>query len=324
MKHKEIIKELNENGYIVIKNAIDENDADELFDLTCKYFNTITNKKFNFDDKKTHQYLPFYNSDKGMYNYGFNAGFSEHCIKARMLTKHIFEELYKTNELVSSFDGFAFHMNETYKFTSINDFNENFLKNDWSHVDQTGDKNTVYQGSLSCTNQTEYDNTFLVWPKSHLIFEEYILPKCDDGGKKNFYKLKQEEKIEVMKKYKIFPKKIVMKKGDFVLWDSRTIHASAYTIRKAGNRIPRCQFFICMAKAEKFGNYDYIGELKKRQQAYYNKDSSTHQPLKCILFKKKYAIDTVDKYNIPNPISLKDLDDDIKLLHGLKLYKSQM
>lgn len=145
-----IKNKLNENGYAIIKNFLNESEAD----LYARQFEDII--KFLTVNGKYPTML-----HSGMIQY---IGHSEVQWKLRIKSKVIFEELLECKELATSFDGFCYmDGNKLKKRVKIDSF---------LHRDQTLSDFTfqTIQGliNLSTNDQVEKGG-FVCIPKSHLI-----------------------------------------------------------------------------------------------------------------------------------------------------------
>jgi hypothetical protein len=106
----------------------------------------------------------------------------------RKRAKPIFERLWKTNKLKSSFDGFCF-MNgmRNYQKAPLNSF---------LHCDQspTKDKIWSYQGVATLTDSGNDEGGFVVIPKSNHYHRQFFIDKGLGDYKKNWYLLSEEDK----------------------------------------------------------------------------------------------------------------------------------
>jgi len=126
----------------------------------------------------------------------------------------------------------------------------------WLHWDQNpwGQPNFKgVQGLLALSNSTEDTGGFLCVPGSHLVMKEW--------GEKNKHHSHSVEFVEIPRDdslYK-FTQKITLRKGSFVVWDSRTLHAN-YANRSSQFRIVQ---YITYFTALKDSEDENEGDTKK-------------------------------------------------------------
>jgi len=171
--------------------------------------------------------------------------------------KTIFSKVWNTNELATSFDGLCIHRpyeyNSTWKTTT----------NMWYHLDQNGHhkpKRICVQGFLNFYSSGVHDGGLVVVPKSHTIFNEIFKNRKFLEKRGDFISLSQDRKLW---EYEVphaglKPIKVCAEAGDFVLWDSRTIHCNspADTLREIpsdGTILPprRLVAYVCMTPASR-------------------------------------------------------------------------
>jgi len=193
----------------------------------------------------------------------------------------IFKSVWKTEELITSFDGFCFHR--------AFEYNESWKTADqaWYHTDQNGvnkpDKICI-QGFLNFYESGLDDGGLVVVPGSHKIFKQIFDARRDKlASHGDFISFSQDKALwsGEIKKAGLAPIKVCCGPGDFVLWDSRTIHcnAPARTSRPLpddGSLLPprRIVAYVCMTPASRLRP----NILSNRIQAYKNGDTTSHWP----------------------------------------------
>ena len=147
---------LEENGYVVYKNILSQeqiNEGERLFREDWTY----VSPKFNFDDKSTwiSNNLPMMLA-KGMATYsGFGQSNFMWYMRQQANIKRIYENLLEEKEIVVSMDGFStvFYSIKTPK---------------WLHRDQHPDNKDIwYQGSYNFKKVYEHSSGLVLVPKSH-------------------------------------------------------------------------------------------------------------------------------------------------------------
>lgn len=100
----------------------------------------------------------------------------------------LFQKIWKTKDIKSSFDGFCF-MNGArhYKPVSINSF---------LHVDQSPTKNKLwsYQGVMTLTDAGPEEGGFVCVPGSNHFHHPYFVEKKMENFKKNWFLIPEEDK----------------------------------------------------------------------------------------------------------------------------------
>jgi hypothetical protein len=99
--------------------------------------------------------------------------------------------------------------------------------------------------------------------------------------KKDWYKLKKEEELFYIEKGCCI-RHIKCPKGSMVFWDSRTIHCGIESNKKREKQNFRSIVYLCyMPRIISNGR-----DLKKKQNAFTNGRTTTHNPCKIKLFPK--------------------------------------
>ena len=138
-------KYLQENGFVVIANYVNEEKCKEYVDKFWSFLEILSENKLNKNDPETHgknqNYppLPF----GGLVQY---VGYSQPQWELRKHCKPLFQKLWETENVKSSFDGFCF-MNGARKY-------EPRKHNAGLHCDQPPQKKGLwsYQGVMTLTD----------------------------------------------------------------------------------------------------------------------------------------------------------------------------
>ena len=278
-------KHLDENGYSVIKNILDETEYDTAFNLFKKDWNEVS-PSFKFDDKSTWgiETTPIM-FGKGMATFnGFGQSDFMWNLRTNSKIQSIFKYIYSleqpSNGLVSSLDGFSVFISNKQKSKS------------WLHVDQNP-VNTMYsiQGSYNFLKVGENDAGFLIVPKSHIDFKPTV------SHKKDWILCPESEFLEKSKK-------LVIPKNCFTIWNSKLIHSNVGMTKKT-TELNRLTAYICFQPKE--NRSDTI--LEKRIEAYKNLKTTSHWANKCELKTYPYGFGKRYKERGFNKIKLKLNDD---------------
>jgi ectoine hydroxylase-related dioxygenase (phytanoyl-CoA dioxygenase family) len=237
------LDELAEKGYCVIKNIL----TDEEVDTAIKYFREWFSSHPQIEG--VHNKI----SPHGIIKY-HEVGHQKHAwyIRTRQNVQNVFKNIWKTDEVVVSYDGTCYIPAECKKKDAI-----------WTHTDQAPSKKGLkcIQGFVALTDNT--DRTLVVYEGSHKLHEEY-------AKEYNLKSTKDWLLIEHSYLEKISDRKRVLniKAGSLVLWDSRTFHQNQYGNNKEErivqyvSYLPRCNLSRKM--------------LEKRQKYFVDKRTTSH------------------------------------------------
>ena len=149
-------------------------------------------------------------------------------------------------------------------------------------------------------------------PGSHKYHEDIVKTVPKKYIHSEWYKFLDDNK-EFMKEKDLKMKRIPMKAGSVILWDSRLAHSSTGWCKDA-KKNNRLQVFVCMKPASCLSPE----EIKLRQKAYTAKRASRHLPDHISLFamNPRYygPISGYIEYNIPESCEMSETE---KKLHGL-------
>lgn len=236
--------ELHKYGCVVIKNLISPERAKYYADKQIEW---LKNFDLGFDDKDpstwTADHLPV-SFKGGMYS-AYGSSHERFVWEARTESAvvDVFEKLWGTDELLCSFDGMNISMP-----------NRKDLKwSPWPHVDQNPERKGMQavQGLLNYAPNGPKDGGLMLMKGSARLFNEFFAQKRES----NDHEDAPPPEIKFLDLY-LFSKKdiawfeargcelvkINMDPGDFVLWDSRTMH---YACLPEGDQIRHVQY-ICM------------------------------------------------------------------------------
>ena len=139
-------------------------------------------------------------------------------IRSNRNIKHVYSRVWNTNELLVSFEGCGIFRNWYYdpswKTTT-----------GWYHVDQnpiTRPDRCGIQGFMSLTNQNDKTGGLIVFPYTHLRFNELINIVRRE---KDFIPIPNDHSI--IDRGRAIGKFIQCQAGDLVVWDSRLVHCNS-------------------------------------------------------------------------------------------------
>jgi len=245
---KSIKESLKMNGWCIIPNILNTEEIAEAKKLFYMWKDSIPNHDKFHGTCDPH----------GIYKF-HEVGQQEHAwyIRTNSKVQEIYKKLWKTEELVVSFDGTCYIEKECKKKDSI-----------WTHSDQSPLLNefTCYQGFVSLTENKE--RTLVVYDKTHLIHHVYFKEK-EMMTKSNWQKI---DPIDVEASVKL--KRVLhVPAGALVLWDSRTFHQNQYGRPNSEERIVQ---YICFKP--KKDPLNTIAMQKKRKKYFEDMRTTSHWP----------------------------------------------
>jgi len=188
----------NENGYIIVKNAISKEDCEATQKAIWDYLKMDPNKKESWYQRHEDQ--------RGlMLNFSDHETLNRNRFSPRV--KKAYEQLYKTTKIYKTIDKVSFNPPETGNFT--------FLGSKL-HWDMSLKKplNYAFQGLLYLTECGENDGAFHCVPGFHNQINEWL-----DQLEPN--ENPREKALQTLQ-----PKPIIGDAGDFVIWHNALPHCA--------------------------------------------------------------------------------------------------
>ncbi|EGP86303.1 unnamed protein product [Zymoseptoria tritici ST99CH_3D1] len=271
-KHGDWRDDFHRDGFAIIKNVVDSERAGYYRQKQIEWLQSF-GLGFDPNDESTwtSEHLPV--SFKGGMYFSYCSSHEKFVWEARLEPKvqQVFQQLWGTDELLSSFDG----MNITLPRQ------KDLTWSPWPHCDQSPERKGMQcvQGLLNYQPNGPNDGGLIVMKGSSKLFDQFFAEKReqDDHEDKppeeaNFKDLFifREQDVQWFKDHGCELVKVNMEPGDMAVWDSRTMH---YACFPQGDLIRHVQY-VCMTPA-KFAKPDDLklkGELFKRWQG------TTHWP----------------------------------------------
>lgn len=287
-------KELDEKGYTIIPNVLNNDEIEEYKREFNKWLNNVP------DLREFHSKISF----GGIFKF-HQVGQQRFTwlIRTNPKVQEVFKKLWNTDELVTGFDGCCYYPKD---YDGENRF--------WVHTDQSSHKKGVYcyQSFVSLTDNEE--RTLMVYDGSNLIHEKYFedmnidCPRdwniLDEG-----YVAGLEERKRILK----------VNAGDLVLWESRTFHQNVCGNKDSDEE--RLIQYICFLPKDRDGNDNYQQEY--RRYCFETKRTTSHwpypisvvpeQPLAHNAWLNEEEHIIIDNYSLPKP-ELDDLKEEIEKL----------
>lgn len=231
---------LEKYGFVVIKDVADDNHIRTATGLMWNFLESLeTGIDRNKPTTWKNENWPHSLSTGIISQHGI--GQSDFMWYCRLIpnVRQIFEKLWDENEMLVSFDGAGIFRSPKFNKTKAN--------GSWYHIDQ----NPVHQpgkcaiqGALNLLPSGPKDGGFVVLPGSHLTYSALTALKIGNSTpSRRFFSV-----TEHMDVYDgIRPIKVDVSAGDFILWDSRTVHCNTQPRDMTKeNQIVRMVAYICM------------------------------------------------------------------------------
>ena len=283
-----IKKNLEKNGYVIIKDILNKDEIDLYKDEFFKWKKSIDNidelhKKIN----------PHY-----IFKY-HQIGHQRHAwlIRINKKIQNIFKELWDCNDLVVSFDGCCYMP----RYLKSKD-------NYWTHTDQSKKKKGLhcYQSFVALTSNKE--KTLVVYKGSHKLHEKYFEEmKITENKDWNVIDENYINKIQDKKRILKVPA------GSLVIWDSRTFHQNQYGNKNTEERL--VQYLSYLPKNNRLNT----PSMQNKRQKYFDEKRTTSHWAYPIhvnsLQPRNYGNDSLKiDYNDLPEIKLDDIQEEINKL----------
>jgi ectoine hydroxylase-related dioxygenase (phytanoyl-CoA dioxygenase family) len=292
MNSDQIRKQLDINGYVVIPKILTNDEIksgrDGLFnwlemisdgEITENIYSRYADKgdckgADNVDITK----MPYCYGKKGIIQW-YNVGHSQFVwdIRQNSAVVKVFSDIWKTDELLVSFDGINIQLP-----TEITKKYSDPFGLEWHHMDQRKTGLLCIQGFVNLEDTTDEDGCLIVRPKSHQFHTAFM----DEFGEEfvsDWIKLGKKH-LEWFDKRELKPIRVAAPKGSIVLWDSRVVHANATAVRNRKNKGDfRLVVYVCMVPKERASQ-----ETLRKKQKYFNERRMTnHWPTPVKVFPVK-------------------------------------
>lgn len=203
------IDELNSKGFVVIENILTDDEVIEAKRLFFEWFDQIVD--FYALHKKINPHYIFKFHEVGHQLFAW-------YIRCNHNIQNIFKQIWKTDDLIVSFDGACYFKQDT-KTTSKS------KSSIWTHTDQAPKQHgrVCVQGFVSLTDNT--NNTLVVYEGSHNLFENYFKTRDMENISSRWNKIDPSYLDEIQDRKRV----LRVPKGSLVLWDSRVFHQNQIT-----------------------------------------------------------------------------------------------
>ena len=276
------INEIYEKGYTIIPNVLNNDEIIEYIHEFNEWMDSFENSD------ELHNIIHHH----GIFKY-FDVGHQRFAwlIRTNPKVQNIFKRIWKTNELVTSFDGCCYYPKD---YNRENEY--------WIHSDQSCLKKGLHcvQSFVSLTKNKE--KTFMVYENSHKLHEDYG-NKYNITNPSDWNPIAEEYLIRINDSLKI----LEVDAGSMVLWDSRTFHQN--TCGNPENREDRLIQYICFLPKNVEANNKIVRE--KRRYYFENCYTTNHYPYPMgHVPKQPTFFESVNEYIIDyNKLKKPELDD---------------
>jgi len=252
---------LHENGYVVVKDVLDSAQVTAAMDDLWTLMEALGTVRR--DQPATHvrsgNWPPMLHG--GMIQY---LGHTPLQWRLRELCAPVFASYYSTdtNALASSFDGLCM-MHGARRYQGRGEL-ISFL-----HTDQSPLRKGEWsiQGLINLADAGPDDGGLVVIPGTHLTHEDFFRDHPNGSQKSDWYKLRDAEKPPFAGR----AVKVDAQPGDFLMWDSRTLHCNTVPVRR--DAIRAC-VYVCMLPQDRVPAHI----RHKRAQAIEQRRTSSHHP----------------------------------------------
>ncbi|KAI3115044.1 transcriptional regulator family: Fungal Specific TF [Penicillium roqueforti] len=211
--------DLHNEGYAIIKNAIDPKKAQDYQRKALDWLTSFSTT-LDLDDPSTwtNDNLPV-QSKVNTFN-GYSVTHEKFMWDARMEPKVLeaFSKIWGTDELLVSFDA----LNIT-----LPNREDKPAQKPWPHVDQSPMRRGLHciQGIINLSHAGPEDGSLMVFPRSNTVTEEFFDTETDPSTwEQKDLRLFSAEEIQWFESHGMKPSKVLAEPGDLIVWDSRTVH----------------------------------------------------------------------------------------------------
>lgn len=248
LSSQSILSSLEEKGYCVIPNILKPHEITQCKESFENWQKSIPNHDIFYKQVISH----------GIYKF-HHVGHTWHSwfIRTHPFVQEIFKIIYKTNDLIVSFDGCCYISKECGKKDTC-----------WTHTDQAPNSKgfQCYQGFVSLTENKE--RTLVVYEGTHLLHDSYFRDKGIESD--NNWQLIDPNIVSSLASCK---KVLHVPAGALVLWDSRVFHQNQYGAPFSEERMVQ---YVCYFPKNHPKNTDAMKQ--KRWKYFQARRTTTHWP----------------------------------------------
>ncbi|KAM0751007.1 hypothetical protein T439DRAFT_325165 [Meredithblackwellia eburnea MCA 4105] len=267
--------QLAQDGYAVIPGVLSPERSAEYRSRAMDWLESW-DRGFKRDDPSTwgQEHLPMYHRG-GMYGtHGIHHEQWVWDIRTEPAVRAVFEKLWGTHKLVSSFDTAALMLPGPPKPPSPTDA--------WPHIDLSPSRKGFFlaQGIMNLNESGPEDGGLAVMKGSSKLMKQFFdehgrPPIPPEGEKLDTFKFKEEDKQWFFDRGCEWIK-VCAKAGDFIVWDSATMHQGNPPLPQSKNK--RVITYVCMGPEHLMNERDRA----VRKQAFTELRGTSHPPFQGI------------------------------------------
>ena len=248
---------LEEHGYSVIRDVLEQEVINDSLELFWKDWNTVSPGFVRTDPTTWGINTAPMMFAKGMAVFnGFGQSDFMWNLRLQKSIQTIFQEIHKTEHLITSFDGFSVFFSKKQK------------SDPWWHIDQHPSNQILsVQGAYNFLPVTKQSAGFTIVPGSHTSFSPSQTKDNPDWIQ--VYKNKSKSEADNIIASGV---KLLVPGNSFILWSSRSIHANTGPTHN-DIRLDRLTAYITMIPKS-------VKLKEKRLDAYRNGETCSHWPNK--------------------------------------------
>lgn len=279
---KEKLREtIDKFGVAIIPNVFTVDECNSILSEMWGFFEHITkswdapisrNKKETW--KSIYDLYPLHS----MLVQYFGIGNAQFAWNARQNSKaiEIFSHLWKTDDLLVSFDGSSLHLPPEVTGKGW------YRDRTWYHTDQSYTRNSFecVQSFVTLLDINDGDASLAFMEKSN-TYHRAFAKEFNIDSKDDWYQLDETEE-EFYIERKCSYKKIKCPKGSMVFWDSRTIHCGVEPLKERKKENIRAVIYLCYMPKSLITK----AKLEKKKDAFNNIRTTNHWASKPKLFGK--------------------------------------
>lgn len=262
--------DLQEKGYAIIPGVLDPEECAILENGFWNFWKRLSGGRLQRDKPKTWRRMFDFFPLHGMLCQHFSIGHMQEIwnVRSHERVKKVFETIWGTDDLVTSFDGAA-----TCLAPEVT--REGWHRKDWLHLDQAPSRNDLecVQAWVTAEDVGPGDATLTVLEGSHELHAKFSKHFGMEHYKSDWLKLKTDQEAWY-RAQGCTQIAVECPKGSMVVWDSRTVHAGRGPLEGRSTRHNRFVAYVCMLPSSHLKH----GERKLKQRACLEGRLTSHWP----------------------------------------------
>lgn len=279
----EALRFLDKHGYVVFATVASASQCDIAHTLFWDWCESVSSKHVDRMQPNTWHNIPVQATTGIISTCGIGQSEFQWFLRTLPKVRQLFEAIWRgENALLVSYDGCGI-----FRPVAV----DPMWKTDsgWYHVDQnpvTKPNQVCVQGLLSVFAQTAATGGLVVIPGSHKSFKK-MNSLVGEGDMDDYLRLPSTWTDQL----KQSPKLVTCHAGDFICWDSRTIHCNTPAIEVTASnssatvssssvtpKLQRLVSYICMTPALPLDDCSLQAKRKRAAQAF---ETHSHWPVAC-------------------------------------------